>query len=110
MSPETWASIGVSAVTGVCGVWAARAARRTPRQEKRDDFTVIRDSLQTQIDGLKLDAATQQDQIIGQGAAIRWLVDDRHTLVGYIRKSGLEPPAARPIPPRARPFLDHIDV
>lgn len=110
MSPETWASIGVSAVTGFCGVWAARAARRTPRQEKRDDFTVIRDSLQTQIDGLKRDAASQQDQIIGQGAAISWLVTDRHSLVGYIRKSGLEPPAPRPIPLRARPYLDHIDV
>ncbi|MEU6944305.1 hypothetical protein ABZ957_03520 [Streptomyces sp. NPDC046316] len=110
MSPETWASIGVSAVTGVCGVWAARAARRTPRQEKRDDFTVIRDSLQHQIDGLKADAASQQDQISGQGAAISWLVTDRHSLVGYIRQAGMEPPAPRPIPVRARPFLDHIDV
>jgi len=110
MSPETWASIGVSAVTGMCGVWAARAARRTPRQERRDDFTVIRDSLNQRIVALEHGAANQQDQITGQGAAISWLVTDRHSLVGYIRKAGLEPPAPRPIPIRARPFLDHIDV
>ncbi|HEY9374919.1 hypothetical protein [Streptomyces sp.] len=110
MSPETWASIGVSAVTGVCGVWAARAARRTPRQEKRDDFTTIKDALNERIVKLEVDAAKQQDQITGQGAAISWLVTDRHSLVGYIRKAGLEPPAPRPIPVRARPYLDHIDV
>jgi hypothetical protein len=110
MSPETLASIAVSAVTGVCGVWAARSARRTPRQERRDDFTVVRDSLNQRIDDLKSDLAGQQEQITGQGAAISWLVVDRHSLVGYIRKAGLEPPAPRPIPLRARPFLDHIDV
>lgn len=110
MSPETWASIGMSAVTGVCGVWAARAARRTPRQERRDDFTVIRDSLNQRIAALEQGAVAQQDQITGQGAAISWLVTDRHSLVGYIRKAGLEPPAPRPIPDRARPYLDHIDV
>ncbi|MEU0393798.1 hypothetical protein ABZ208_13645 [Streptomyces sp. NPDC006208] len=110
MSPETWASIGVSAVTGVCGVWAARAARRTPKQERRDDFLVIRDSLNLRIDKLERDHAEQQDQITGQGAAISWLITDRHSLVGYIRKSGLEPPAPRPIPLRAQPFLNHVDL
>lgn len=110
MSAETWASIGVSVATGLCGVWAARAARRTPKQERRDDFTLIRDSLNDRIGKLERDAATQQEQITGQGAAISWLVSDRHSLVGYIRRSGLEPPAARPIPARARPYLEHIDM
>jgi len=110
MNAETWASVGVSIATAAAGLWAARAARRTPRQERRDDFTVIRDSLNQRIDRLETSSAAQQDQITGQGAAISWLVTDRHSLVGYIRKAGMEPPAPRPIPVRARPFLDHIDV
>ncbi|MEU6984168.1 hypothetical protein ABZ946_12215 [Streptomyces sp. NPDC046324] len=80
--------------------------RDTPA-EKREDFTAIRDNLQHQIDGLKADAAGRQDRISGQATTISRLVTDRHSLVGHIRRAGPEPPAPRPIPVRARPFLDH---
>ncbi|MFC5802819.1 hypothetical protein [Streptomyces formicae] len=117
VSMELWGQAVLALIGAGGAVGAARSARRTKRQEKRDDFTTITDRMEREItrqggeiQGLKAESATQQDQIIGQGAAIAWLVTDRHSLVGYIRKSGLEPPAPRPIPIRARPFLDHIDV
>lgn len=117
MSPEVIASIVVSVLTGLSGVWAARSARRTPRQERRDDFTVVTEQqgkaierLEKRVEKGELEAEKQQERITGQGAAISWLVVDRRSLVGCIRKAGLEPPSPRPIPLRARPFLDHIDV
>lgn len=110
MNAETWLQAGLTLVGTAGGVVAARSARRTRRQDKRDDFTVVKDALNERIDDLKEDLAGQQEQITGQGAAISWLVMDRRSLVGYIRKAGLEPPAPRPIPERARPYLDHIDV
>lgn len=110
MGVETWVSAGMTALTVVGGVVTARAARRTKRQEKRDDFTTIKDALNERIDDLKKDLTGQQEQITGQGAAIAWLVNDRGRLVGYIRKTGLEPPAPRPIPARARPYLEHIEL
>jgi hypothetical protein len=110
MNAETWASVGVSVATAAAGLWAARAARRTPRQERRDDFTAITSRMDLNIARLETRVDEQQDQITGQGAAISWLVTDRHSLVGYIRKSGLEPPAPRPIPLRAQPFLNHVDL
>lgn len=117
MNAETWASIGVSVATAGAGLWAARSARRTPKQERRDDFVAVTEQqgraivrLEQRIERGEAEAERQRDQITGQGAAISWLVTDRHSLVGYIRKAGMEPPAPRPIPPRARPYLDHIDV
>lgn len=110
MTMDTWVQAGLAAVGAIGGVVAARSARRTKRQETRDDFTVVKDALNERIDELKTTQAGQQEQLTGQGAAIAWLVTDRRGLVGYIRKAGLEPPAPRPIPARARPFLDHIDV
>lgn len=96
--------------TGGLAAWAARSAKRTKRQENRDDFTTIKDALNERIDGLKKDMGEQQDQITGQGAAIAWLVTDRRSLVTTIRTAGLKTPVPRPIPERARPYLDHIDV
>ncbi|GGV45545.1 hypothetical protein [Streptomyces spectabilis] len=110
MGTETIASVVVTAVTGICGLWAARAARRTPRQERRDDFTVVTNRMDRDIERLEGRQREQQDQITGQGAAISWLVVDRRSLVRTIRKAGLDPPLAKPIPERARPYLDHIDV
>ena len=110
MGVETWVSAGMTALTVVGGVVTARAARRTKRQEKRDDFTAIKDALNERIDDLKEDLVGQQEQITGQGAAIAWLIDDRGRLVGYIRTAGMEPPAPRPIPARARPHLEHIQL
>jgi len=110
MGVETWVSAGMTALTVVGGVVTARAARRTKRQEKRDDFTTVTDRMDKEIKRLETRQGEQQDQITGQGAAIAWLVDDRGRLVRYVRSIGGEPPAPRPIPARAMPFLDHIDV
>ena len=110
MSPETLASIAVSAVTGVCGVWAARSARRTPRQEKRDDFTTITTRMDKDIEKLQTRVDRQEDRIVGQDAAISWLLTRVRGLVGYIRQSGLEPPAAEPMSEPARQYIHHIDV
>lgn len=103
--------------TGGLAAWAARSAKRTKSQERRDDFTTVTarmdkniERLERRIEQQEDESAAQQEQIIGQGAAIGWLVSDRRNLVGYIRGAGLEPPLARPIPERARPFLDSIDV
>lgn len=110
MTVDAWVQGGLTAVTAIGAAVAGRAARRTRRQEKRDDFTVVKDALNERIDDLKKDLAGQQEQLTGQGAAISWLVVDRRSLVSYIRGRGLEPPAPRPIPPRAQPYLDHLDV
>ncbi|MBP5883187.1 hypothetical protein QBA57_28520 [Streptomyces scabiei] len=110
MTVETWVQAGLTAVTGIGAALAGRAARRTRRQERRDDFTVIKDALNERIDGLTQDMGRQQEQLTGQGAAIAWLVTDRRSLVAYIRSAKLEPPAPRPIPPRAQPYLEHLDV
>lgn len=112
MTPDanTIASILGTVATGGLAAWAARSAKRTKRQETRDDFTAVKNALNERIDDLKEDLTGQQDQITGQGAAIAWLVTDRRSLVSTIRKAGLKPPSPRPIPERARPYLDHIDV
>ncbi|MFJ4925252.1 hypothetical protein [Streptomyces sp. NPDC088736] len=100
----------MAVVAAAGGVVSARSARRTKRQEKRDDFTVVKDALNERIDDLKNDLTGQQEQITGQGAAISWLVVDRRSLVSTIRAAGLKTPIPRPIPERARPYLDSIDV
>lgn len=111
------ASVVGTVATGGFAAWAARSAKRTKRQEKRDDFTTIKDALNERIDGMKTDLAQQkselagqQDQITGQGAAISWLVHDRRGLVTVIRNAGLKTPIPRPIPDRARPYLDSIEL
>lgn len=110
MSPDNLVTLGATAVTGVFAVWGARSARRTKRQEARDDFAVFTQALKEQVAELKREQATQQEQITGQGAAIAWLVIDRRSLVSTIRNAKLKPPPARPIPDRARPYLDHVDL
>lgn len=124
MTMDTWVQAGLAAVGSLGAVVAARSARRTKRQERRDDFTAITEQqgkaierLEKRIERQELDAekqrsrvSEQQEQITGQGAAISWLVVDRRSLVSYIRGRGLEPPAPRPIPERARPHLEGIDV
>ncbi|KAB1146843.1 hypothetical protein F7R91_14805 [Streptomyces luteolifulvus] len=110
MSPDAFITVGATVLSGGFAAWGARSARRTRRQENRDDFAAIKDALNERIDGMKQDLAVQQEQITGQGAAIAWLVTDRRSLVSTIRNAGLKPPAPRTIPERARPYLDHIDV
>lgn len=110
MTMDTWIQAGLALVGTAGGVVAARSARRTKRQEKRDDFTTVTDRMDKEIKRQGNQLEVQQEQLTGQAAAISWLVVDRRSLVSYIRGRGFEPPAPRPIPERARPFLDHIDV
>ena len=117
MGVDTWIQAGLALIGTGGGVVAARAARRTKRQERRDDFTEIKTALNERIDDLKEDIAGQQaqitgqqEQITGQGAAISWLVVDRRGLVSTIRTAGLKVPVPRPIPDRARPYLDHVEL
>lgn len=121
MNAETWASIGVSAVTGMSGVWAVRAARRTKRQENRDDFTAVTeqqgkaierlekrtDVLQTRADNAEARADKADSRLEGAMAAIGFLTGRVRGLSTYIRSAGLEPPAAPPIPDKAREFIHH---
>ena len=48
MSVETWTAVS-SGVVGVASaaaaVWSGRAARRTRRDHRRDDFTVVTDDM-----------------------------------------------------------------
>jgi hypothetical protein len=110
MGVDTWIQGGMAVVAALGGVVSARSARRTKRQEKRDDFTVVTDRMDKEIKRLETRQSEQQEQITGQGAAISWLVVDRRSLVHTIRTGGLKVPVPRPIPERARPYLDSIDV
>lgn len=117
MNVETWASVGVSVATGVCGVWAARAARRTPRQERRDDFVAVSEQqgkaierLETRIALRETEAETQREKLAECDEAIAWLLVRIRDLVGSIRKSGAEPPSPRPMSARAARVLERSDV
>jgi len=117
VSPETIASIIVSAVTGGCGIWAARAARRTPRQERRDDFTVVSDQQSRAIERLEArvtrqenEAEKQRERIGDQDEAIGWLLARVRDLVSHIRGAGMEPPAPDPMSERARQYLRRVDM
>lgn len=116
MSPEIVASIVVSALTGVCGVWAARSARRTPRQEKRDDFTVVTDRLDKDIERLQRRISEQESEsekhrlrISEQDEAIGWLLARLRGLTSYIRSAGMAPPPPEPMPERVRKYIHHVD-
>jgi type II secretory pathway component PulJ len=104
------ASVIGTVATGGLAAWAARSAKRTRPQERRDDFTTVTARMDKDIERLEKRQGEQQDQIAGQGAAIAWLVVDRRSLVSTIRNGGLKTPIPRPIPERARPYLDSIEL
>lgn len=117
MSPETLASIVVSTLTVCSGVYATRSARRTPRQEKRDDLAVVTAQLEKDVERLEkrvqsgeVEIERQRDRITDQDEAINWLRGRLRDLVGAFRIRGEEPPVARPIPERAKRILNGIDV
>lgn len=110
MGAETWASVGVTLATGVAGVFAARAARRTPRQERRDDFDTFTKKLNEQIGKLEEKAEKQEQRITDQDLAIGWLLNRLRGLVSYVRASGLEPPPAPQPPERIKDYLHHLDT
>lgn len=116
MSPETITSIGVSLATALCGVWAARAARRSPRQERRDDFVAVSEQqgkaiqrLEGRIERQETEAERQRDRIAAQDITIGYLHTWVGLLVGHIRGLGQEPPRApQPVPSEVRDLLRDI--
>ena len=117
MNAESWAQISVTIATAGAGVWAARSARRTPRQEKRDDFIAITtqqgaaiERLEKRVQLREAEAEKQRQRIADQDEAIGWLLGRVRGLVLYIRKAGLEPPAAEPMSERASQYIHHIDA
>lgn len=114
MSADTWASIGVTGATAIAGLFAGRAARRTRRQESRDDFSIVTDrmdkELQRQggeIKALRERADAAEKRVEGALVAVGYLIDRVRGLSVHIRSLGMEPPAAPPVPDRAREFINH---
>jgi hypothetical protein len=116
MSVETWTAVS-SGVVGVASAaaaaWSGRAARRTRRDHRRDDFTVVTDAMRKQmdrqeqrIDELEHSSDRQDARLEGAGVAITYLIDRVRGLTTWVRSAGLEPPAAKPIPDQAREFIN----
>ncbi|HEY5834968.1 hypothetical protein [Streptomyces sp.] len=105
-----WSSVVVAAVTAAGTVGVGRAARRTPRQERRDDFTKVTERLDKDIERLEGRITRQDTQISGQTSAIGYLSGWVRTLVLFTRASGLEPPGQPRVPEEAKPYLHDIGV
>lgn len=116
MSVETWTAVS-SGVVGVASAaaaaWSGRAARRTRRDHRRDDFSVVTDAMRKEMErqGARIVALEQvsdrQDQRLeGAGVAITYLIDRVRGLLILVRSAGLEPPSAAPIPDQAREFIN----
>lgn len=110
MNVDTWVQVGAGTATTVAAAFVGRAARRTRRQENRDDFTVVKDALNQRIDRLVTEQEAQRRLVGDQAEALNYLVLRVRSLVSYIRKAGMEPPAPPPIPDRVRDYLHHIDM
>lgn len=117
MNADTWLQGGLALVGSLGAVVAARAARRTKRQENRDDFTTfvaeIRKSLKdvrAELADQKAEAGELRRRSGQQDAALAWLLDRVRGLTSYIRRQGMEPPAPDPIPPAAREYIHNLDV
>ncbi|MEU6234404.1 hypothetical protein [Kitasatospora sp. NPDC047058] len=99
-------------------VYTARAGRRTRGQERRDDFTIVTDRMERELERLakrldeqELEAVQQKARLAGQEYSIRYLAGWVRSMVGFIRASGLEPPPApQPVPEDVRPFLQGLDM
>lgn len=117
MTVDTWIQAGLALVGTAGGVVAARSARRTKRQEKRDDFLAITtqqgaaiERLEKRVQRQETEAEKQRERIGDQDEAIGWLLHRVRSLVAHIKKAGLEPPAAEPMSQRASRYIHHIDV
>ncbi len=118
MTADIWIQGAIGMVSAAGGVVAARASRRTKRQEKRDDFSLIARELRTSIRELKTDLALQKketaehrQQLTEQDFVIRYMVGWVRSLVTYTRKSGLEPPPPpQPVPDEVRPYMHDVGV
>ncbi|KOU20977.1 hypothetical protein ADK52_25695 [Streptomyces sp. WM6372] len=112
-----WAQVGLAGATAVASAFAGRAARRSKRQENRDDFVAISEQqgraierLERRVEQGETKAAAQQERLAENDEAIAWALVRIRDLVAYIRKSGGEPPASRPMSARAARVLERSDV
>ncbi len=117
MTVDTWIQAGLALVGTAGGVVAARSARRTKRQERRDDFIAITDQqgkaierLEKRIQRQENEAEKQRERISDQDEAISWLLHRLRGLITYVKKAGMEPPVAEPMSERAARYLRNIDV
>jgi hypothetical protein len=113
-----WTTVAVAAITSAGTLGVARTARRTPRQERRDDFTLITSNLRTDLADVKRELAETKTET----AALRRRADDGDELtrwlarwfracVAAMRESQLEiPPRPTPEPPTAADYLHDIGV
>jgi hypothetical protein len=111
-------ALGVASV-GLAGtVYTARAGRRSGKQERRDDFTVVTERMERELERLakrvdeqELETTQQRARLAGQEYSIRYLCGWIRSMVGFIQASGLEPPPApNPIPEDVRPYLHDLGV
>lgn len=117
MTVDTWIQAALALVGAAGGVVAARSARRTKRQERRDDFLAVTDQQSKAIERLEArvrrqeeEGEKQRERISEQDEAIGWLLHRVRSLVSHIKKAGLEPPPTDPMSDRAARYIHHIDV
>jgi hypothetical protein len=111
-------ALGVASVGLVGTVYTARAGRRSGKQERRDDFTVVTERMERELERLakrvdeqELETTQQRARLAGQEYSIRYLCGWIRSMVGFIQASGLEPPPApNPIPEDVRPYLHDLGV
>lgn len=105
------AALGVAGVTAIGAVISTVVGRRQPRrQARRDDFAAVTERLDKDIERLEGRITRQEVRIVGQSAAITYLSTWTRLLVSFVRASGLQPPAAPPMPDEAKPYLHDIGV
>jgi hypothetical protein len=117
MTVDTWIQAALAFVGTAGGVVAARSARRTKRQERRDDFLAVTEQqgkaiarLERRIELREAEAEKQRERIGDQDEALGWLIHRVRSLVTHIKRAGMEPPPAEPMSDRAARYIHHIDV
>lgn len=114
-----WTTIIVSAITAGSTLGVGRAAKRlSPRQDRREDFTLITGNLRQDVTDLKKDLADHKVELSATRKQVdeyeevtRWLARWFRACVGVMRESHLEiPPRPTPEPARAAEFLHDIGV
>lgn len=116
MTVDTWVQAGLTTVGALGAVIAARSARRTKRQENRDDFLAVTtqqgnaiERLEARVQRQETEAEKQRERIGEQDEAIGWLLHRVRSLVSHIKKAGLEPPPAEPMSEQAARYLRNVD-
>jgi shikimate kinase len=117
MTVDTWIQAGLALIGTGGGVVAARSARRTKRQENRDDFLAVTtqqgkaiERLEARVQRQENEAEKQRERIGEQDEAIGWLLHRVRSLVSHIKKAGMEPPAAEPMTEQAARYLRNVDA